>query len=132
MNHENYGHQQYPQNLHDTCEQLKYYHVTVSLKDGTTFDGIIENVDAENVIILVGEDVMDREDNTPDQSRQVFNPYGGGGYGPYGGGGYGPYGYPPRRVRRYRRRNFPLGALAALTLLPFIAPLAYNNPYPYY
>ena len=35
---------------------------------------------------------------------------------------------PRRRFRHFRRQAFPIGTLAALALLPYIAP----PPYPYY
>ena len=97
------------QNMYDECKRLMNYHTIFTMKDGTTFDGIIESVEQDRVIILVGEDVIDQKcENQYNQQRQ-----------------YGP----PRRYRRFRRRAFPLGALIGLSLLayPYYAP-----PYPYY
>ena len=97
------------QNMYDECKKLMNYHTIFTMKDGTKFDGIIESVDEDRVIILVGEDVMDQEcQNQYNKQRQ------------YGS---------PRRYRRFRRRAFPLGALIGLSLLayPYYAP-----PYPYY
>ena len=97
------------QNMYDECRRLMNYHVVFTTRDGNTFDGIIESVDPNNVIILVGEDVMDEEvenqnnqnqNNQQQQNRQR------------------------RRYRRFRRRAFPLGSIIALSLLtyPFFAP----------
>lgn len=98
--------------LHDECKNLMYYHVSLTMTDGTTFDGIIENVDDDKIVVLVGEDIIE-QDSTYSDSRQ------------FGG---------PRRFRRFNRRIFPLAGLAALALLayPYYAP--YYNPYyyPYY
>ncbi|WP_296648304.1 hypothetical protein, partial [Romboutsia sp. 13368] len=97
------------QNIHDECKRLMNYHTVFTMKDGTTFDGIIESVEQDRVIILVGEDVMDQEgENQYNQQRQ------------YGS---------PRRYRRFRRRAFPLATLIALSLLPYPY---YAPPYPYY
>ena len=41
------------------------------MTDGSTMDGIIESVDSNNVSVLVGEDVMDQEDESKsDYQRQ--------------------------------------------------------------
>lgn len=86
------------EDLHDQCKKCAYYHVIVTMKDGNTFDGIIEDADMDGVNMLVGEDVMERDD----EERQ-----------------YHGYGRPRRRFRRFRRRRFPLASLAAVSLLPF-------------
>ncbi|WP_087971609.1 hypothetical protein [Oceanobacillus rekensis] len=101
--------------LYDECKRLMNYHVTLSMADGTTMEGIIQNVDRDNIDVLVGEEVMERgsEDENENDTRQF-----------YAGG----YGRPRRGFRRFRRRRFPLASLAALALLPYIAP----TPYPYY
>lgn len=101
------------QPLHDKCKRLISFHVIITMADGSTIDGIIEDVDRERVVVLVGEDVMEAEDeNEPNPQRQF-----------HGGG------RPRRRFRRFRRRGFPLGNVAALALLgyPFFAP-----PFPFY
>lgn len=98
--------------LHDKCRKCMFYHVKLTMTDGRTIDGIIENVDADRVIALIGEDVMEQDhENEANMQRQYYN---------YGG---------PRRFRRFRRQAFPLATLAALSLLPYpyLAP-----PYPYY
>ncbi len=106
------------QTLHDDCQRHLNYHVTLTMADGTTLDGIIEHVDMDRITVLVGEDVMERESENENASdeRQYY--------------GFG-YGRPRRRFRRFRRRQFPLASLAALALLPYIIPPA-PYPYPYY
>ncbi len=107
-------------NLQGQCKQYMYHHVVLSMTDGRTFDGIIENVGNDRVTVLVGEDVMERET----EGEEDFRYYGGYGYG---------YGRPRRRFRRFRRDVFPLATLAALALLPYAAPYPYYPPYyPYY
>ncbi|MDM8128453.1 hypothetical protein QUV80_08210 [Paraclostridium benzoelyticum] len=89
--------------MQEKCNELKDFHVIITLKDGSKFDGIITDSDDYGVTVLVGEDVIENEDETT--SRQM-----------------------PRRYRRYRRRRFPIASLVGLSLLlyPFRAP-----PYPY-
>lgn len=98
-------------NMKDECKKHLYYHITLTMTDGNTFDGIIENVDEDMITMLVGEDVMEEESENPYNEQRQYG-----------------YGRPRRRFRRFRRRKFPFGTLAALALLPYIAP-AY---YPYY
>jgi hypothetical protein len=103
--------------MHDQCQKHMYYHVTLVMTDGSTHDGIIENVDDNNITMLVGENVMEKEaENEPNQQRQY--------------GGYGHF-YNRPRFMRYRRRVFPFANLAELALLPYIAPPIYPYPYPY-
>jgi small nuclear ribonucleoprotein (snRNP)-like protein len=100
-------------NVHDECKKNLYYHVILTLKDGKKIDGIIQNVDNENIDMLVGEDVMEGEtESTTDMQRQ-------------GGYHYGP----PNRYRRFRQRRFPFAALAGLSLLSY--PYYVQPPYPY-
>nr|WP_245301636.1 small nuclear ribonucleoprotein [Virgibacillus natechei] len=98
--------------MYDECRKHMNYHVVLTMTDGSTIDGIIENVDMDSITVLAGEDVMEREIENESDIRQY----------------YGGFGRPRRRFRRFRRRNFPLATLAALALLPYIAP----SPYPYY
>ncbi|GAB6169578.1 hypothetical protein JCM1393_20380 [Clostridium carnis] len=100
------------QSLYNECKKCLYYHTTLTMTDGSTIDGIIENVESDRVIVLVGEDVMEQEcESQFEHQRQQFS-----------------YGPPRRRFRRFRRRAFPFNNLLALALLqyPYIAP-----PYPY-
>ncbi|MCE5222111.1 MAG: hypothetical protein LLF98_12900 [Clostridium sp.] len=100
--------------VHDKCKNYLYYHIILTMTDGSKFDGIIDNVDIDNMTMLVGEDVMEKEtENQPDQQRQ-----------------YNGYNRPRRRFRRFRRETFPLASLAALSLLPY--PYIAQPPYPYY
>ena len=103
MNFELTDYQRDLESLHDKCKKHAYYHVVVTMKDGSMHDGIIEDVDMDGVNMLVGEDVM--EDDLEDQYDQERQ--------------YHMYGYPRRRFRRFRRRRFPLASLLALSLLPF-------------
>ena len=85
--------------LHDMCERYMNYHVFFTMKDGSKFDGIIESVDENYVIVLVGEDIVDYGcENESYEQRQFVG---------------------PRRFRRFRRRVFPLSSLATLILLTF-------------
>ncbi|MBM7553788.1 hypothetical protein [Thalassobacillus pellis] len=99
--------------MKDQCQQYMYYHVVINMADGTSVDGIIENVDDEGVSMLVGEDVMDEGSEAGSEDRQFYG------------------GYPRRRFRRFRRRFFPLGALTSLALYPYLTPYPYYPPYPY-
>ena len=107
-------------NLHDDCKRCMYYHTNFTMKDGSKFDGIIENVEPDRIIVLIGEDVMETEnENQANGQRQYHN-----------------YGPPRRRFRRFRRQAFPIASLAALSLLPYpyyAPPYPYFSPYnPYY
>ena len=100
------------QELQDECNKHMYYHITITMTDGDTFDGIIENVDKDRITVLVGEDAPEPGyENQLDQKRQYYH-----------------HGGPRRRFRRFRRKFFPLSSLATIALLPYIAP----PPYPYY
>lgn len=85
------------------CKELKNYHIIINMKDGSKMDGIITDVNDFGVTILVGEDVIIKDEEG--KSRQM-----------------------PRRYRRYVGRVFPYNILTGLSLLlyPVIAP-----PYPY-
>lgn len=95
-------------NIKDQCNKYMFYHVVLTMADGSKVDGIIEDMDDDGITILVGEDVIEKEGENRSNKRQ--------------------YGY-PRRYRRFRRREYPFDALVGLSLLlyPYIAP-----PYPYY
>lgn len=102
-------HSKHFQYLYDQCKQSLNYHVILTLQDGHRFDGILESVDEDHVVILIGEDVIhEPEEDKPSQNRQ--------------------YGR-PRRYRRFNRQAFPLSTLVGISLLPYpyIVP-----PYPYY
>ena len=100
------------QSLYDDCQRMMFYHVVLRMRDGREFDGILESVEPDSVNILMGEDVVLRDE---EQNRQR----------PYNN---------PRRFRRFRRTNFPLASLLALSLLPYpyyAPPYPYAQPYPY-
>lgn len=101
------------QSLYDDCKKYLNYHTILTMNDGSEVDGIIEDVESDRVIVLVGEDVMEQEHDS--QSEYQRQPFG--------------YGRPRRRFRRFRRRGIPFNNLARLALLqyPYIIP-----PFPYY
>jgi len=101
-----HDHNRDDQSLYDECKGHVYYHVILTMRDGSIVDG-------DRVTMLVGEDVMELDDeNQYAQQRQ-----------------YNPYGRPRRRHRRYRRRNLSLLDLAKLLIVPYPP---YISPYPYY
>lgn len=61
MNLEENSYQQDSKQWQDKCNRLLYYHVVLTLKDGNTVDGIIGRVDDDQVIVLVGENVIEDE-----------------------------------------------------------------------
>ena len=98
--------------VQDECKKYLYYHIILTMTDGRKFDGIIENVDADGITMLVGEDVMMKEsENQSEKQRQYYNDD-----------------RPMGRFRRFNRESFPLNTLAEIALLSYIAP----QPYPYY
>lgn len=103
------------QYLHNQCKKCMYYHSVLTLKDGRVLDGIIEGVEPDRIIVLIGEDVMEQEAPMQGNDQRQISGFGGG--------------RPRRRYRRFRRRGIPLGSLAALALLNYPY---YNQPYPYY
>lgn len=99
--------------LYDKCKKLLYYHVIFTIKDGSIFDGIINNVEENHIIVLVGKDIIKTEhENTSPQQRQ-----------------YDDYTNSTQRYRRFEPKRVPINALTGLYLLPypFIMP-----QYPYY
>ncbi|MCR2803186.1 hypothetical protein NQZ67_04750 [Paenibacillus sp. SCIV0701] len=74
-------------------------YVMVQTSDGTLQDGFIEHVDDDMVYLAIPYCAGEVDD-------RAFFPYGG-------------FGYPFFPRRRFYRRAFPLGALLALSLLPF-------------
>ena len=98
--------------IYEQCQRCMSYHTIIQMKDGSSFDGIVEGIDGNMIFVLVGEDVM-TDEMANEMARQPRQPFG-----------------PMRnRYRRFRRRPFPINTIAALALLryPFIVP-----PYPYY
>lgn len=99
------------QSLQDECKRCLHFHVVVTMVDGSTLDGIIQDVDKDRVIILVGEDVMDPDDGMGMGMGMQFDSQRQGGR-------------QRRRFRRFRPRAFPFNSLVGLSLLgyPFFAP----------
>ncbi|SFG17068.1 hypothetical protein SAMN05216353_12635 [Halobacillus alkaliphilus] len=100
------------------CEKHKYYHVMVTLEDGSTVDGIIIDVKNDKVTMLISEDVMVDEKGEAQSSSSNDRQFGYGGYG-------------RRRARRFRRSVLPIAGLTALALFPYFTPYPYYQ-YPYY
>ena len=93
------------------CKAYRFYHVTIKMDDGRVMDGIIENVQGDNVTVLIGEDVMaDKESDMMLREPPFRN-----------------------RYRRYMPRNYPINRIVGLGLLgyPMVPPM-YPYPYPYY
>lgn len=90
-----------------TCIKFMNFYVIGQLGDGSQVEGIIEDMDDENVTMLVPETVEEEEVNG---NRQ---------FGGYGGwyDGYGGFGR--RRFRRFRRRRFPFRSFVFPFIFPF-------------
>lgn len=79
-------------NIADECKRLRSFHVILLLKDGIRFDGIIQDINDEGVLVLVGEDVFKNpSQNTPNRQNYMY--------------------------RRYKPRFFPFVALAATYII---------------
>ncbi len=83
------------------CKRYMKYHVIAQTRDGSQFEGIIDDMDDDGVTMLVPEEV-DGEERENDPSRQ-------------------PYG---QRYRRFRRQHFPFFLFA----FPFFRPYPYTTP----
>ncbi|MFB1050072.1 hypothetical protein [Paraliobacillus sp. JSM ZJ581] len=95
--------------MYDLCKNHIHHYVLIETSDGTTIDGIITDVDEQNVYLAIPNTMPVSPDM--DNNRQYYSPYGYGGY-PYGYGPYPGYG-------RFRRLVLPLAALTALSVLPW-------------
>jgi hypothetical protein len=100
-------------NLQNKCQKYLYCNVTLIMSDGSTFDGIIENADQDRIVMLVGEDAMDLDDNDNDDDEYNYDEK-----RQFGNVGF--HRRPRRRFRRFRRRLFPFANVAALELLSFL------------
>ena len=115
---------QQQENTQSLCKRHMHRYVLVQMKDGSQHDGIVENVDDENLYLAVPNNEVETMETM--EARQ-YPGYGYGGYGVplYGYAQPGLYGYHtpgyghgyPRR--RFRRSILPLVALLGLTLLPY-------------
>lgn len=111
----------YQKQVHDQCKNSMLQFVMIEMNDGNTYDGIIEDVDDDYVVLLIPEGDKDwsyrKDSDQNDEDRQF-------GFGGFSGYGYGGYGYPgygygvPRRFRRFRRYRFPFFGIRRL-LYPF-------------
>ena len=64
-------------NLEHQCKKYLYYHITLTMIDGSSFDGIIENVDNDIITVLVGEDIVEGEnENKSDEQQRQYYGYG--------------------------------------------------------
>ena len=90
-------------NIADECKRLRSFHVILLLKDGIRFDGIIQDMNDEGVLVLVGEDVFKNPSQNPSNRQNQPN-----------------YMY-----RRYKPRFFPFAALAATYIMPY----SYYTPF---
>jgi len=97
-------------NVKSACQKFMNYHVLGQMADGTQVEGIIEDMDNENVTMLVPEMVEDEAQESLES--RVY-----GDFGYYGGG----YGGGRRRYRRFLRRRFPY----TVFVYPFIVPFPY-------
>lgn len=87
-------------NIADECKRLRSFHVILLLKDGIRFDGIIQDINEEGVLVLVGEDVFKNpSQNTPNRQNYMY--------------------------RRYKPRFFPFAALATTYIMPY----SYYTPF---
>ena len=87
-------------NIADECKRLRSFHVILLLKDGIRFDGIIQDINDEGVLVLVGEDVFKNpSQNTLNRQNYMY--------------------------RRYTPRFFPFVALAATYIMPY----SYYTPF---
>lgn len=96
--------------MYKLCQKHLKQYVLIETNFGEKIDGVIIDLDDENVYLVVPVQSME-----PMQHHyRQFGPYGGFGYG-FGPYGYG-FGYPGFRLRRI---ILPLTAIAALSLLPW-------------
>ena len=87
-------------NIADECKRLRSFHVILLLKDGIKLDGIIQDINEEGVLVLVGEDVFKNpSQNTPNRQNYMY--------------------------RRYKHRFFPFAALATTYIMPY----SYYTPF---
>ncbi|MFC7370145.1 hypothetical protein ACFQPF_00450 [Fictibacillus iocasae] len=105
--------------MHSLCKQCVSYHVLAKTKDGQQVEGIITNVDRQNVTMMIPQDMEPQDTQSQGQSTREGRPY------------WGP------RYRRWYPRIYPLAALTALSLFPYYPPYPYPPypypyPYPYY
>nr|WP_288306827.1 hypothetical protein [uncultured Romboutsia sp.] len=87
-------------NIADECKRLMNFHVMLFLKYGIELYGIIQDINDEGVLVLVGEDVFKNpSQNTPNRQNYMY--------------------------RRYKPRFFPFAALATTYIMPY----SYYTPF---
>ena len=87
-------------NIADECKRLMNFHVMLFLKYGIELYGIIQDINDEGVLVLVGEDVFKNpSQNTPNRQNYMY--------------------------RRYIPRFFPFAALATTYIMPY----SYYTPF---
>ena len=99
-------------NIQDECKKMMNFHAFFTTKDGKKFDGIIEGIESDCVIVLVGEDVMEEDYNKQENMQRQYGN--------------------PGRYRRFRRRPIPFRNIGGVGLIPypyFVPPYPYP-PYP--
>ena len=87
-------------NIADEWKRLMNFHVMLFLKYGIELYGIIQDINDEGVLVLVGEDVFKNpSQNTPNRQNYMY--------------------------RRYKPRFFPFAALATTYIMPY----SYYTPF---
>ncbi|MBO8155589.1 MAG: hypothetical protein H0Z32_03920 [Bacillaceae bacterium] len=98
--------QDYKKHMQDQCKNYMLQYVVIEMNDGSSYDGIVEDMDDDHVIILIPEGDQDWGHHRETEQNEEERQFGYGGFPGYGGGyGYG-YGV-PWRFRRFRRYRFP-------------------------
>ncbi|WP_284644652.1 hypothetical protein [Paenibacillus silviterrae] len=89
------------------CQKYMKYHVIAHTANGSQFDAIIDDIDADGVTMLVPEEL-----NAHREDEQEYRQFGFGG----------------NTFRRYHRRRFPFQTF----VFPFFVPYPYYSPYYFY
>ncbi|WP_082235697.1 hypothetical protein [Halobacillus massiliensis] len=103
---------------HKDINKYKSFHVTATMEDGTSFDGIITDINGDEITFLRGEDVtVDKQGNEAGGEERKYYPYGNGSW----------------RSRRFTKVVVPLAALTTVSHYPYSTPYyPYFPYYPYY
>ncbi|MET3682831.1 hypothetical protein ABID56_000921 [Alkalibacillus flavidus] len=106
--------------MHDFCRDHHMHFVHLETGDGQLFDGIIDDVDHDGVILILPWGEMGNMQDERNNPNYGYGPGSGYGYGPGypGQPGYGSPGRYPRRFRRFRRQRFPFRLINRI-LFPF-------------
>ena len=104
------GYYKSSKSIEEQCKCYLFYHVVITLDDGSMVDGIIEEINGGNIRILIGQDMMEDKMNS---SRQIGQ---------------------PNRFRRFMPGSYPINRINRIGLLPYpILPIyPFPYPYPYY